>query len=279
MSRRILVGLDPSEYSKKAVSFACHRAKAKGATVIGVAVVDLPGIEKASHGAGVGASHFAKKAREKHLAEATELLEALLAEFQRTCEAAGVAYEAELKSGDPTEEIGEASRSADLIVIGTRTYFHFETEDEPGQTLQELLKEHACPVLALPKELSLPFKTTLFPYDGSAKAAHSMREFATLAGTLPLTTEVTLLHVGEDLEEGRTRLARPTQYLEAYGYQVHQKILPGDPQDVILKAALEHQPAVVVIGSSSKSGLRAFLFGSVTRTLIEDGTIPLFISA
>lgn len=279
MSKRIVVGLDPSEYSKVAVSFACHRAKAQGAKVIGVGVVDLPGIEKASHGAGVGASHYAKKAREKHLSEAGQRVEALLAELRQTCEAQGVAFETELRSGSPTAEIADAGRGGDLIVIGTRTFFHFETEDEPGDTLQELLEEHACPVLALPKELKLPFKTTLFPYDDSAKAAHSMREFVTLAGTLPFATKVTLLHVGDDLDEGMAQLTRPTQYLEAYGYDVSKKVLPGDPEEVIRKVALEQQPAVVVIGSYSKSGLRSFLFGSVTRTLIEDGTIPLFIAA
>ncbi|MDY0000288.1 MAG: universal stress protein, partial [Polyangia bacterium] len=181
MSRRIVVGLDPSEYSKMAVNLACDRAKEHGGTVVGVGVVDLPGIEKASHGAGVGASHFAKKAREKHITAAGEDVEALISSFQKTCQAAGVAFETELKSGSPTEEIADAGRSADLIIIGTRTFFHFETDQAPGETLQELLKEQVCPILVVPKELDLPLKKVIFPYDSSAKAARSMRDFVALA--------------------------------------------------------------------------------------------------
>lgn len=279
MSKRIVVGLDPSEYTKVAVELACQRAKLHGGTVIGVGVVDMPGIENASHGAGVGASHFAKKAREKHIAEAEERVEALLAEFKATCAERGVPCETEYKSGSPTAEIADAGRSADLIILGTRTFFHFETDEEPGNTLQELLREHACPVLAVPKELTLPFEHVIFPYDGSAKAARSMREFVTLSDALPAKPEVTLLRIGEDVDEGTALLKRPTQYLEAHGYQVLQKVLPGEPAEVIASVAKEKQPAVVVIGASSKSGLRAFLFGSVTKTLIEDGTLPIFISA
>ncbi len=278
MSKRIVVGLDPSEYTEAALRVAIERAKRAGGTVIGVGTVDVPGIERSSSGAGVGASHFAKKAREKHITEAEEVVEGLIESFKTTCETAGVSYETEYKSGEPAREIGDAGRSADLILLGTRSHFNFETDKKHGDTIQEVLHERACPVMAVPKGFKLPFKHVVCPYDGSMKASRALREFVALSGIEPVATDVVLLRIDDDVDDGLRDLERPAQYLEAYGFKVDKKVLPGDAPEVILSVAKEHQPGLVVLGTSGKSGLRAFLFGSVTRTLLEDGTIPMFVA-
>lgn len=279
MTKRIVVGIDPSKHSEHALAIACERAKAYDGTVIGIGVVDVPGIERASSGAGLGASHYAKKAREGHIKEATQRVEALVQSFVATCEAEGVAHEAFIQSGDPAEELGEFGKSADLIVIGTRTFFHFETERGAGDTLEELLREKACPVLAVPENAQLPFARVLLPYDGSAKAARAIREFIYLTDEHPLAVPVILLRIDDDVDDGLRDLERPTEFLEAHGHQVTPKVLPGTPRDLILEVAKEEPGTMVVLGASGKGALRARLFGSVTQNVIEDGTVALFVAS
>lgn len=278
MSKRIVVGLDPSEYAERALEVACTRASLCDGTVIGVGVVDLPGIERASSGAGVGASHFAKKAREHHITEATEKVQKLLDRFKEVCDRYGVGHEQELHSGEPCEALVEVARSADLIVVGIRTFFNFETDQDPGDTLEKLIAEKLCPVMAVPKDLDLPVSRVIFPYDGSASATHSMRIFTSLTAILPVTPDVTLLRVDENVERGLEALKRPAVYLEAYGHKVECKVVPGEPRKVILEVARKTPSSLVVLGASGKSSIRKLFFGSVTRTLLEDGTIPLFIA-
>ena len=114
MIKRIVVGLDPSEYSKTAQNVAIGRAKQQGATVIGVAVADLPGIERAEAAAPAGAIHYAQKAIERHLAKAQDVCEKLLNDCEHACADAGVSFEREYHTGNPADILVDMSFSADL---------------------------------------------------------------------------------------------------------------------------------------------------------------------
>ncbi len=279
MSKRIVVGLDPSEHSQMALKVACIRAALFEGTVTGVAVVDVPGIDAAARGAGVGAGHYARRSRERHIQEARSKLSALLEELERTCAEHGVACEPVLREGAPAEIIAEEALAADLIVIGTRTFFHFETEHSHGDTINHLLRAQACPIMVIPKELDLPIKRVIIPYDGTRKSARSMRSFVDLTANLPVALDVLLLSVDEDTEEAMTDLERPLKYLHAYGFDVEVKVVPGDAKEVIRDVARVNMPTMVVLGASEKSSIRVALFGSVTKSLLEDGTIPLYVAA
>lgn len=279
MSKRIVVGLDPSDYSKMAVTLACIRASLYDGTVIGVGIIDKPGIEASSRGAGVGAGHYAKRTREHHIKEAEQTVSALLAEFRDTCAEREVACETVLRQGGPAEVLAQEALSADLIIIGTRSFFHFETQTSPGDTLNHLLRHQACPVMVVPKDLQLPIRRVIIPYDGTHKAARSMRSFVSLTGHLPVSLDVLLLAVDEKVEKKLADLERPAEYLRAWGYQVETKVVPGDAREVIRDVAKVNMPTVVVLGASEKSSVRVLLFGGVTQTLLDDGTIPLYVAS
>ncbi len=279
MSKRIVVGLDPSEYSMMAVKLACLRAGLFDGTVIGVGIIDKPGIEASSRGAGVGASHYAKRTREHHIKEAEEKISALLAEFTDTCAEHKVACETVLRQGSPAEILADEALAADLVIIGTRTFFHFETQRSHGDTLSHLLKHQACPVMAIPKDLDMPIQRVIIPYDGTRKSALAMRSFVNLTHDLPVALDLLLLAVDEKVESTLADLESPAKYLRAYGYQVETKVVPGDAREVIRDVAKVNMPTVVVLGASEKSGLRVLLFGSVTETLLDDSTIPLYVAS
>jgi len=279
MSKRIVVGLDPSEYSKMAVTLACIRASLFDGTVIGVGIIDKPGIEASSRGAGVGASHYAKRSREHHIKEAEQKISALLAEFTDTCAEHEVDCETVLRQGNPAEVLAAEALAADLIIIGTRTFYHFETRRSHGDTLSHLLKHQACPVMVIPKDLEMPIRRVIIPYDGSRKSALAMRSFVSLTGGLPVALDVLLLTVDEKVETKLADLENPAKYLRAYGYQVETKVVPGDARELIREVAKVNMPTMVVLGASEKSSVRVLLFGGVTQTLLDDGTIPLYVAS
>jgi nucleotide-binding universal stress UspA family protein len=141
------------------------------------------------------------------------------------------------------------------------------------------LKATICPVMVVPEDLGMPFRRVIFPYDGSKKAARSMRSFVNLTTPAHVAMDVLLLRVEEDVEEGLEDLESPAKYLRAWGYNVETKVVPGGARKVILEVGREKMPALVVLGASGKSSLRVFFFGSVTDSLLEDGTIPLFVTS
>lgn len=278
MSKRIVVGLDPSEYSEAAQNLACTRAKFFDGTVIGIAVVDEPGIERAAAGSGVGAGQFARQAEEYHLDAAEKTCAKLLKEFETACELLGVPCEPVLGRGSPADVLVSHSFSADLVVIGTRTFFHSETQEDPGDTLRKLLDAQACPVLIVPKDFRSP-ERVIFPYDGSVEAARSMRMFHYYTAGLPLAEEVLLVHITDDREAGEKLLEPPRKFFEAHGRKVEILIEAGEAKDKALALAKARMPAMVVLGASTKGQIATWLFGGVTDAILDDGTIPVFIAA
>ncbi|MBT5710112.1 universal stress protein, partial [Candidatus Poribacteria bacterium] len=148
---RILVGLDGSDYSRTAVDYACKLASAND-VVTGIAVVDLPGIERFVGPTPAGAGRSAAALEQTLLAETQAKAEQVLTEFAATCEARGVAHTIHAETGKPFEEIIEASKYHDVIVIGQRTAFRYGAEEETGDTLNRILEHGLTPVVALPAE-------------------------------------------------------------------------------------------------------------------------------
>lgn len=277
MTKRILVGLDPSDYSRSAVSLACVRARLFEGTVVGLAIIDLPGIQETEIGTGVGAGQFAKDAVAYHLKNAKETAAKLRQDFEKACNEAGVRYESILEEGDPAEVLVKHSFSVDLLVLGSRTYFSHETQEDSDNALKKILATRACPVMIIPKAFSVPEKI-IFPYDGTPESGRAMRLFTAYTAQLPLVPEVLLVHVGDDAKAAEAILQPPTTFLEAHGRRVTRVIESGTPATRVLEIVKQHQPGMVVLGASSKGPLHKLFFGGVTERLIQDGTVPIFVA-
>jgi nucleotide-binding universal stress UspA family protein len=279
MGKRVIVGLDSSDYSDAAVSVACERAKHYDGTVVGVAVVDRPRIERSSSPEPVGAGHHAKQTISHHIERAHETCDEALARFTEMCRAAGVAFETVKHEGRPRQCLCEEGMSGDLMVVGTRTHFTFGSDPEdPGDTLQRLLKARVVPVLAVPKTPP-EVKRIIFPFDGSAEAARAMRMFTYQTPQSEIHVPVTLLHAGNDREEGVRLLQPPLRYLKAHRPNVDIRVELGSVNRTVLNVVKGLQPALVVLGASNKGPIEKLIFGGVTKALLEDGSVMMFISA
>ncbi len=278
MSRRIVVGLDGTEYSQSAVRVACIAAEAFDGVLVGVAVVDKPGIDASARGAGVGSYHYAKSLRKHRLSDAEDRTHEMLEAFEADCKAANVRCELAHHHGVPFQAIVDESRYADLIVVGIRTNFHFETSDEHGDTLRRLMQSGVCPVLAVPKDASLP-KRAVIAYDGSVHSARAMREFVQLGSVRPDHGELILLHVGESSKsDDHVQLGRAHKYVEGYGFEVQVIRRDGQPDEVIEQVAEEFDPSIIVIGAYGRKGIiQNLFFGSTADRLIKNERFPLFV--
>ena len=280
MLKRIVVGLDGSPYSKSAVNYACNLAKNYGATVVGIGVVDLPEIEKhIGPGGPPGSGIYAKRLKDSKVQDALGKVKGFLDEFEKACKEKGVSCERYSEEGEPFEAIMEEGKTADLIVVGIRTYYHFETSSEPGDTLKRLLEKPVCPVLAVTDEMVMP-ENVVIAFDGGYTSARAMRSFVHLSRELSFASEVTLLRVSEDAEKQEVceaEMAKAKRYLEAHGVSVDAVCKSGRPSQVILETAKELRPSMVVMGAFGKGTIAKLLFGSTANEIIEDASLPLFV--
>ncbi len=276
MSKKIVIGLDPSDYTKTALNIAIRRARELGSVLVGVTVVNTEDIKDSVGGAPVGAIHYAEKAVEKNLTLAQKRAQDLIANFEKVCSENNVKYESFIKDGDPAKEIIEEARTADLIIIGIKTHFRLEHPDVEGETLEKLLKESVAPVMAVTEKPNLPTKL-LIAYDGSTQAAKAMREYVHISHMLPFAKKAYLLNVTDNIEEGMKLLKKAESYLRLYGLDVEKVIKSGDPADVIFNTAKELGDALIIMGAYGHSSLKDIFFGSTAEKIIKDGSFPIFV--
>jgi nucleotide-binding universal stress UspA family protein len=256
---------------------ACAIAKASEAQVSGLAVLDTPGIEHSVGAVPVGGLHYAKELEDAREEEAHERIQTLLGAFTEKCEKEGVAHTEAERQGSPSDCIIHDAIFYDLVVIGMRTYFHFETSGGPGDSLETILDHSVTPILAVPDHFDgKSERKVLIAFDGSPPAARALHRFAQLAGALPLG-EVTLLTSDEDAETANYYLDQAEAYLKAHGVNDIRKV--WTPEEIVRAVREDYldQADTVVVGAHSKRGLLDFMMGSLTKSLIEAAKKPVLV--
>jgi len=280
MSLRILVGMDGSTFGQRAASLGIALAKNSGATIAGMCIVDTFGIERHSAGANIGAFYFAERLIDEKINESRSIYENLLDRFEEQCKARGVKSEKIMRYGTPAKEIIRESELADLLIVGMRTFFHFEAGNEPDDTFEKIISHGRCPLIAVTDE-DLPTEMDiLIAYDGNLKANNVLKAFAGMNDRLNFSRKVTLLNVNHDLDEGDRTLERADRYLQAHGFAIKKRVRAGRPREIIYQTAKEMETVrktLLVIGTSGSNDLSDYILGNSIKNMVRDGSIPMFI--
>ena len=275
MLQSILVGLDGSAYSAAAVELGIRWAQHAGAVLVGLGIIDAPTICKPQP-VPLGASAYKVHHDATLLADASHKVEQLLEDCAQRCAAAGVTCHLLQDTGLPTEHILLEAPQYDLIMLGQHTFFHFETQDTPDDTLAVVVKQSPCPVVAVPATLP-EGRAVLIAYDGSAPATRALHMFQALG--LDSAHEVHVVCVDAHREKAHLCVERAVTFLQGHNVvaQAHALATSESPAHALLQYVQQVQAGLLVMGSSGRSPLREFFGGSVTRTMLRDSPVPLFL--
>jgi nucleotide-binding universal stress UspA family protein len=276
MVKSILVGLDGSAYSQTAVELGLQWAKRCDALLVGIGVLDevtIRGYEFLR----LGLLHSDPRNWDAGLvADARRKVEQFLERFALRCAKEQVACKVLEDDGVPDEQIVLEAQRYDLILLGRKTYFHFETEEGFDDTVQKVLKHTPRPLVTVPEVLSNS-GPVLVAYDGSLEAARAVHAFQ--ATGLGEGCDVHVLCVDTAFTEAARRADRAAEFLSFHGIQA--KAVPvasaEQPAKVILDQVRKLDPRLLVLGAYGQRGWREFLFGSVTGSLLKTSPVPLFL--
>jgi nucleotide-binding universal stress UspA family protein len=270
----ILVCLDGSKYSQAAVEYATRIAVKHNASLTGVGVIDLPGILRASGPAPVGAMRSDELTEQHHVKEARGVVSQILKDFEKTCRENDIRYTIHSEAGSPFRAIIEESKFHDFIILGQKTFFRHGIGREPGNTLHRILHNGLTAVFAVP-DSAREIKKVLVAYDNSVQVTKAIQMFLMLHTWNQC--EITLLNVNNNATRGIQLLSRLGDYFRRYGVQTEKVQLRGRPDEVILSYIREHEIDLLVMGAYGKRSVSEFVFGSVTKSLVAQAGIPLFI--
>ena len=272
--KKIAVPLDPSKFAKAATIRACEIARAHDASLTGMTVLDSPGIRTHLQPTEPYMPMVIEEGIREFINDAQQQIAEIRQQFASTCDELKAEHIEPQFEGLPASVILDASALHDLIVIGLRTFFHFETTLKPGSSLTQLLKRTVTPVLAVPvEEPDRPFQRALITYDGSMNAARTLREFVAFAE--PFDFEITVATAETDERMALWLLEEASGYLRAHGVEKFDSLHLNEP--TIPEYILDEYD-LIAAGIHSGRFFRDRLVGSLTTNMIERCDTALFLS-
>jgi nucleotide-binding universal stress UspA family protein len=274
MIRTLLVGLDGSTDSDAALELGIRWARRLDALLVGMAVVDEPGIH-GSEEVWLGEVYF-RRINEGLTSELRHKLQRVLERAALRCAEAGVAFKELEGTGDPQERILTEAQRYDLILMGQHTHFRFGWQDHADDTLRRVLAASPRPVVAVPQKL-VDGENILIAYDGSLQAARALQIFQ--ATGLAHERTVDVLSIAPTHALAVRPAERAVEFLRFH--QIRAQSLPREGSataQAILETAAERKAGLIVMGAYGQPTLREMFLGSVTRSVLKDSAVPVFLA-
>ncbi len=170
----------------------------------------------------------------------------------------------------------EESQLTDLVVYSKPTP---GLGSELGNVLPDLLIGCRRPFLITPDTAAATVgKHVIIGWDGSIEAASAVRQ---ARGFLPLADKVEVVVVNEDKELGAVEAARPISYLAYHGVKAEARVITEKTRmaaDILLVTAKSVGADLLVMGAYGHSRVREFIFGGVTRQILQTADMPVFMA-
>lgn len=287
---RIVVGTDTSEAAQAAVDWAAARASdlAKPLLIM-VAVAPSPGRLDSFNPEAMAESPFLGRLRE--VAQ-----DAADTERDRVLRAhPGLIVETSVVVDEPSYPLAEATKDAELVVVGARGYSAPLKVAALGGTSDAVATHARGPVAVVPEfagaSMPHPHGPVVVGVDDSEAslaairwaaddsrargvplvAVHAWRAWPWLTDTL-VGWSVSDANLGAGLEQMVDDLIAP--FVEP-GQQVETRVWVGHPAVKLLEASRE--ASVVVVGSRGRGGLAGMLLGSTSREVMRQAHCPVVV--
>ena len=275
--KNILLHLDHSSGCKNRLETAFALAKKYDALITGLFVV--PDYVVPSYVEAQISVDLITDVTEKALARARETL----TDYEKMADDAGARMEAHVLEGQVIPILREHTKYADLLMLGQ------DQPDDPDNAsyglADALLFEGACPCIVVPHsgKLAVPGKRVLLTWNASRESARALREAMPI---LSGAEEVVVLSSEPDdadveIARGHPHADELARFLESHGIEsVSSGIADLDvsTSDAILGQAAEMNADLIVMGAYGHARLREIILGGVTRDLLKQSPVPLFLA-
>lgn len=261
--RSILVNLDIDEPAAPLIRLATDLALRFEARLIGFSAADVPSPVVTADG-----TVFAGEAWQYQREDIERRLEELQAEFVGFA-AGSTAVEWRGMVGDPTHWLATTARLADLVVTGAArgasTGSSYRSADLGG-----LLLRAGRPVLVAAGGAERMFlRKAVIAWKDTKEARRAVSDAVPLLSAIDEVVVVTVDHDPDDwIRAGVTDAAA---FLVRHGIAARAEIITAkDENEQLAEFVALFQPDVIVSGAYGHSRLREWVFGGVTRTLLDE---------
>jgi nucleotide-binding universal stress UspA family protein len=200
--------------------------------------------------------------------------QAVRAEFNRRCMAAGVPGSMVVEAGQVASQICDRARWADLVVVNLA----YPPASQPVARLRSgfrtLIQRSPRPVLAVPGAWS-HLDSALLAYDGSKKSEEALFVATYLAVRWGVSlTVVTVIETGRASAD---TLARAKNYLDRHTAQAVLLKESGPVAQAILKTAQAQQCDLLIMGGYGFHPVLEVMLGSTVDRVLRESRQPILV--
>jgi len=284
MFKDILVHLDEGPRSATRLKVAVDLARRQAAHLTGIFIIDIPGSDL-FYGAGMpyagggGMNDMVNSLR----SEATSRADACGQEFRDALRREGLEGEWRVVEGDTVALLALHARYADLTVLGQPNDDEPYKGPSPDAVLENVMLSSGRPVLAVPYagRFEQVGERVLVAWNASRESTRAINDALPL---LKQATMVTVLAVNpkHGIEgHGEVPAADIALHLARHGVKAeaaHTIAKDISEGDALLSYAADLGVDLIVSGGYGHSRAREMVFGGVTRTLLQEMTVPMLLS-
>lgn len=280
MAEKYIIGVDGSEHSRVALDWGLARASARGAEVELLHVADDSFLSES-----VAFLSEAQHASEQMLE--AERQYALSQGFAGKITGTAVV-------GHPIAEVEEASRGADLVVLGAHSGSRFAGSIFGTRAIKIAAVAH-CPVAVIPREASdTPSPGVVVGIDGSEPSKYAIAFAAEEASSrgLPLTAVYAWMPPltpgleylwSEELVDAQRTAAEEAIAIGVAGLaerypdlEIRREIVQAPPVTALVNAA--EGADLLVVGNRGKGSISRLLLGSVSHGVLQALPCPTVVT-
>jgi nucleotide-binding universal stress UspA family protein len=274
MIKRILLGLGGTPFTDVAIERAVELAKAHGALITGVTVVDTKQLAQVGP-VPLGGGTYAAKLREQRLAVTEERIEEAIEKFKEKCEESDIPTKIERETGDPFEAMIAHARYNDITIFGLRSLFDYGFTTEPRDALIRLVSQGVRPILAVsPKFRNI--SKVLIAFSGSMESAKAMRRYVQLNPWRNVRLRV--VHFGKSDDNTAQFLIDAAQYCRDHGFTTETEVVEKNARDHLIEYAQQNDLDLIVMGNSIRNLIFRHLLGDTVLNAIQQSDRPLFLA-
>ena len=267
--KKILLALDGNNFSDGAFEFASSLNKNERILLTGVFLSRVEGKNLWAYAVGV------PPAVVPLLEEDTTVVDESVERFRDLCELNAISYKVhEDYYGFAIPELKRESRFADVLLIGSETFYH-NLGEGMNDYMMNALQKAECPVLLVPESFIFP-QGNVLAYDGSDSSVYAIKQFAYLFPEF--CDNPTLLVFCEDKDEVIPEKECMQELAAQHFSRLQILKLNGDPKKSFGKWMEGKKNSILVSGAFGRSVLSQTFRKSFVADIIKEHQLPVFVA-
>ena len=269
--KKVIIAFDGANFSKGSFEFAQKLNEIKPILLIGVFLPHqaYPYAWAISESAG-GIYSPALEDPESNLHHHIE-------EFERLCQLNGIDYRIHKDASDiAIIELKNESSYADLMIIGSQTFYKNIDTKIPNNYLKEVLTDILCPVILVPEEFIFP-KSNIIAYDGTEDSVYAIKQFVYLFPEF-INNKTILVYANENRNNDFPNKIEIEELVSRHFNNLTLLKINDDPKSFFKNWVFEKNSSILISGSFGRSPISRLFKKSFVKRLISEHQIPIFLA-